>query len=410
MSVPTPSIRLTLAVCLLLAGCDDPAPAPGAVILPTADAGTDGSHADPLDAMPDMGPDATADAASDAAPDAMPGCAPDCPVIAWREGPALTRVSDHHTTAVLGDAQGASLYVIGGIETNAQGSIADITDEVQRSRLDADGQPTPFTLHGRLPFAMAFHGQAIGPRFIHLTAGVRMGLGGVTGSAAVVALPHGPGEILGEAMLCDEALPQGVVHPTAERLGDALYVIGGTRQNPVDEVLLAEIGPDGCPLPFAPSAPLPAPRSHHASAVVDGRIVILGGFGPGQAPRTDILASTHGPDGVVDGWEVVGTLDPAPWTASAIVDGDWLWLIGGGEGSGFGASFVGTVRRAPLIDGLPGPFEAVAAPLPLARSHVHQTPLYDGRIYSVGGRVFLEDGFSMTSTDRTFVGELLDVE
>lgn len=396
-------IRLALALALVapLAACDAGPAESGTVLLATADMAPD------VDTPPDAEVDA--DAEADAAPDAAPDCAPDCPVIAWSDGPPLTRVSDHHSTVILGGDDGASLYVLGGIETGPRGAPVSVSDEIVRSGLDADGTPAPFGLHGRLPFALAFHGQAVGPEVIHLVAGVRMGFSGRSASAAIVAVPHGPGDALGEPVTCDEALAGGIVHPTAERVGGRLYVIGGMAGNvPVADVWVAEVGPDGCPLPFAAAAPLPEPRSHHASAVIDGRIVVMGGFGPNQAARTDVLASTHGPDGAIDGWAVVGTLDPAPWTASAVVDGDWLWLVGGGEGSGFGAGFVDTVRRAPLVDGLPGAFEVVMSPLPIARSHVHQTPLFEGRIYSVGGRVFLDDGFSMTSTDRTFVGALLD--
>ncbi len=53
-------------------------------------------------------------------------------------------------------------------------------------------------------------------------------------------------------------------------------------------------------------------------------------------------------------------------------------------------------------DGKLGSFEVISDPLPTARSHVHQTPVYDGRIYSVGGRV----GTSFTSTDQVVVGQL----
>lgn len=384
-------------IALTTMACEGEPSAGDPVVLPAVDAMPDLDPPDDAGAEPDMQPDA--------APDAAPGCEPDCPLIEWAEGPSLGRASDHHTTAVLAGADGAALYVLGGISTDARGGIAAMSDRIQRATIDADGMPAAFTDHGALPFPLAFHGQAIGPDVLHLTAGVRMGIGGPAGSAAIVAVPYA-GAALGEPVLCDEALPEGVVHPTAERIGDRLYVIGGTRQNPVDGVWTAEIGPDGCPLPFAAAAALPEPRSHHASAVVDGRILVLGGFGPGQFPRTDILASVHDADGAVVDWEAVGTLDPAPWTASAVVDGDWLWLIGGGEGSGFAADFVDTVRRAPLLDGLPGAFEAVQAPLPIARSHVHQTPLFDGRIYSVAGRIFMDDGITMTSTDRTFVGEL----
>lgn len=408
MIPPTRPIRpssalLAAALALAVAACDDE-PAADPVII-GGDAIPDTPDAAP-DAMPDAMP---ADAAlEDMAPDAAPdvGCEPDCPPVTWREGPPLGRVVDHHTTLVRPEDDGPALYVLGGIETDAQGGAARVYDAIDRAPLDADGMPGPFAAHGRLPFPLGFHGQAIGPDRIWLTAGVRGGPGGPTGSAAIVTLPYTPDGALGEAVVCPEALPLGVVHPTAEWLADRLYVIGGTRQAPVDSVWVAAIGADGCPGPFDAAPPLPGLRSHHASAVIDGRIFVIGGFGQGQIPTPDVLASTHAADGTVDGWAPVGTLDPAPWTASAVVDGDHIWLIGGGEGNGITARFVDTVRRAPIVDGSPGAFEPVATPLPIARSHVHQTPLFEGRLYSVGGRVFMDDGFTMTSVERTFVGDL----
>ena len=75
------------------------------------------------------------------------------------------------------------------------------------------------------------------------------------------------------------------------------------------------------------------------------------------------------------------------------------------EGEGAGAHFVDTVRGAPLdAAGVPGAFETFDRPLPLARSHVHQTPVHDGFVYSVGGRV--ADGNGLRSTNRVLVGEL----
>ncbi|MEZ4475574.1 MAG: hypothetical protein R3F60_33220 [bacterium] len=277
--------------------------------------------------------------------------------------------------------------------------------DVRRAEVAGRGDVGPFEDLPALPRPTAFHAQIrVGDRVFLI--------GGITqDGAGVGAATDGLAGRVADGRVGDWrrfAVPREVrVHPTGVALGDRLYVVGGTgaQGRVLDTVISAEVGPDGLPGAFEESAPLPAPRSHHASLVVGDHILVVGGFTTDQVPAPEVLRSVHDASGALVGWEVVGTLADPPWTSSVVIHRGWLWLVGGGEGQGASAHFVNTVRAAPLdTAGVPGPFEIIDRPLPLARSHVHQTPVHDGFLYSVGGRV--AQGSGLRSTNRVLVGEL----
>ena len=407
-SRPVMGRRWVICGCALAlwTGCDDgdSQPAPPVTIADAApmDAGADAA------ALLDVGltdaalPDADL---PDAALDAQVGCGAACAELRWINGPPLPRVSDHHSTLAHRDDTGAALFVVGGIETTDRGSASQVYDTIERAGIEADGRLSAFETEAvRLPFPLGFQGQTrIGDRY-YLTGGVTFDGESIRGSSNTVMLEFGPGPAIARAIDCGPML-YGVLHPTAEMLGDWLYVIGGSAGPPIDRVQRARIGEDGCPVDWEEGPRLPQTRSHHASAVIDGQIYLLGGFGDqNQVERGTILRSTLDAAGVPDGWEDVGTLDPVPWTASAIVADGTVWLVGGGEGNVL-PRFLDTVQRAPILaDGL-GDFEPVPGNLPFARSHVHQTPLFEGHIYTAGGRIIGDAG--LTSTAQTSIGRLV---
>lgn len=393
-----------IGLLLILPSCDD---APGGGTTGVLDAAIEAdAHLDQhvVDAAQDLG---VVDAAQDAAPDAA-RCGAACAQLEWQEGPALPQISDHHTTFTHADDDGAAVFVMGGIATDSRGGASAVYDTIQRAVIAADGTPEPFETEAvRLPYPIAFHGMTRAGERYYLTGGVTTRNDQPVGNSRVVMIEMGPGPHVARAVDCGEML-YGVVHPTAEWVNDRLYVIGGSIGPPTERVQFARLGLDGCPVNWAQGPRLPQSRSHHASVVIGDAVYLLGGFGDqNQVARTTILKSTRDDAGELTGWAPAGELDPAPWTASALVMDDTLWLLGGGEGSGFSAEFVSTVRRAPITaDGI-GSFEAVDDPMPLERSHVHQTPLHNGVIYSVGGRIFNADG-QLDSTARSVYGRLVE--
>lgn len=342
----------------------------------------------------------------DAAP---PACGRGCGAVAWTEAAgALPGVRDHHTTAIYAGATERALLVFGGIQTDALGGASSVHAEIFRAPIGADGTLATFEAETiALPFPLAFHAMAqLGSR-LYLVGGIRTAPTGVVSSRAILVVELDEAAHVQRVRECGE-LPAGAMHPSAEIVGDQLYVLGGRRGDPVVDVWRAPIAADGCTETPQPAPALPETRSHHASVVYDEHIYVLGGFGAGDRARTTVLRSEHAGNGVMLRWDPVGELDPAPWTSSALLVDGALWLVGGGEGSGFFASFVPRVRRAMLgADGTLGAWVDVDAALPLARAHVHQTPMLDGRIYSVGGRIFNAAG-EMESTDRVFVGALTE--
>jgi hypothetical protein len=96
----------------------------------------------------------------------------------------------------------------------------------------------------------------------------------------------------------------------------------------------------------------------------------------------------------------VDTEDCAP---AAFVRNSFFHIVGGGISGGHhrNGEFLDRVRRAPIeADGHIGTFEDIT-PLPLARGHVHQTPIHGNYIYSVGGRIHDASG-TMDATHASF--------
>ena len=145
---------------------------------------------------------------------------------------------------------------------------------------------------------------------------------------------------------------------------------------------------------------LPQARSHHTAVVHGGRMFLIGGFTTGQSPLAPIHRSVHDASGALTGWVVAGDMPSSPWTAGASVWGESLFVVGGGEGGSGVETYVDRVRQARFLSDNTISGFADVTPLPAARSHVHQTPIYQGKVYSVGGRL-MPSGNSM---NRVFVG------
>lgn len=404
-----------LTLHFLLNACDggaasDPLPADGAStsdVAPDAEPPADAAGAGDA-GVPDAGEQdaGAADAAWSFAEDCPRGGEGRCAAVDWIASlSAYPDPVDHHTTLIAEAGNEAFLMVFGGIRSTDLGGIERVYDAVRRARIDRRGDLEPFADEAPLPLPLAFHAQARHGDFVYLLGGVTAGAAGPEPNTTALVGRLVDGRV---AEWRTAALPREVrVHPTAELLAGRVVLIGGSGSGGavLDSVASADLGEDGLPGPFTPVAPLPAPRSHHASVVANGHLYVIGGFGPAGAPRSEVLRAAQDAHGRVVGWDVVAHLDEAPWTASAFVHRGWLGLVGGGEGEGGGAHFVGTVRAAPLLpDGGLGPFEVVDDALPVARSHVHQTPVHRGAVYSVGGRADGADG--LRSINRVFIGAL----
>ncbi len=399
-------MRAVIIASILTAACgDDPSPvdvdthAPEVAEVDVTEA-SDAAEASDTPDVPDpsdVAVEAEVEAEVEVGP---PPCEPgtaDCDNVQWAEVEAYARATDHHVTFTHTTAVGTYLYVVGGV--TARGAALEVFGDVRRAPIGPDHLLGAWEDEATLPTPRAFEALAQTAHAVYLLAGVSQD---VEGPFATNDFTLGRLDADGHLTWTPTtALPvEARVHATAHAIGQRLFVIGGSGEAPYDTILVSEIAADGELGRWLPSAPLPAPRTHHASAVHDDAIWIFGGLTTDNAPMETLLRSTHDADGGLTGWQEVGTLDLPPWTHAATLYKDGVFLIGGGQGGPGQERYINRVRFARWQDGVLGPFVDVVKPLPVSRSHVHQAPAFDGYLYSVGGRV-MPTGNSIA---RIFVG------
>ncbi len=324
--------------------------------------------------------------------------------IDWLEpGPFPVRV-DHHTTFIRTSGTQTFLYVVGGVTANS-GAPEEVYAVVRRAPIRDDGGLGGWEDISPLAAPLAFHGMALTPERLYLVGGITRDMNGdlFTNSTAYVGDFEADGTLTWRT---GGPFNQAALHPGLGALGDTLHVTGGsgTQMDPKSTVFSSTLLSDGRSGPWTAAPALPEPRSHHAVVVHDERLYLVGGITTGQAVLPDVLRSVHDAFGELTGWERVGELPNGAWTHAAFVKGGYLYVVGGGEGGPGMEQYVGRVRRAKLAeDGTLGAFEDLQDPIPVPRAHVHQTPVHENRIYSVGGR-----NPSFTSLDQVFIGTFIE--
>jgi len=355
--------------------------------------------------------DTTADthdvADSDTGPTPCPPGTADCESLQWAEVEPFPHASDHHVTFVHSSDAGTYLYVAGGA-TSKQPAL-DIWSEVWRARIADNHLLGAWEAEAPLPGPLAFDGLAQSDVAVYLVSGVSEDADGPAATnVAYIGRFDDDGHL---AWSTTTPLPVAVrVHPSASFLygtggerPDRVVIVGGTSDVPLATVIYAEVQPSGELGLWRDGPDLPAPLTHHAAVVKNGRIWLFGGLTTDNATVPTILRSTHSASGGLKGWEAAGTLDDPPWTHAASLYADGVFLVGGGRGGPGQERYIDRMRFARWdADGELGSFIDVVNPLPVARSHVHQTPIQDGYLYSVGGRVMP----SGNSIARAFVGYL----
>lgn len=340
----------------------------------------------------------------DAAPEGGDACAPSTPLseIQWTEVGPFARSVDHHGTWIFEGGSGAALYVAGGIRQGPGEQLEAVYNQVSRADVQADGTLGPWREDTALPVATGFHGLArVGSR-VYVAGGLTSNGAGVQLSRRVFMGERGADGAL--AWRETAALPWGALHPTLTQLDDSLVLVGGTNgQTAQNLVAVAKIQPDGTLSEWTRAAVTPEPRSHHFAFAHDGALYLAGGFrgmpvGNNITPLSAILRSVRDAQGAITGWVEVGAMDPARFTHAGFVRDRQLYVIGGLYESGE----IDLVQRAEIqCDGTVGAPSELRGALPFVRSHVHQTPVFNGRVYSVAGRD--ANGVSMS---RVLIGAL----
>jgi N-acetylneuraminic acid mutarotase len=138
---------------------------------------------------------------------------------------------------------------------------------------------------------------------------------------------------------------------------------------------------------------MPTPRFGHAASVVDGKIYLVGGAGPGGVLITAIDVY----DPITDSWTSKADIPTGrSWLAAYVVD-DKIYTIGGVSGSAWAGELLDTVEMYdPATDTW-----TTKANLPAARE-VMAAVVLDGKIFVIGGKVQSDDG-EVVSTGRVEV-------
>ena len=306
---------------------------------------------------------------------------PSAPAIRWDSAAPIPGARDHHVTFITSGTRGTWLHVVGG---HASGTILATA---YQARFAKDGSIGAWERGDSLPTAHAGMALATDPRYV-LLAGGRGATGKVTPDI-YLATVWSDGR-LGAWKSPTYPLPAPRFHAAAVIHDGYAYVIGGMETTTATtSIYRAKIGRGGELSAWTALEPLPSPRSHHAAFVRDGNLYLVAGNAGNPAgdaqPLADVIRAPLGKDGAVGAWTTVSTLDSTFATHAAVVHDDHLYVIGGVENN---RRFSDRVIRAPFqADGSLGSWETVDSPLPAPRAHVHQIPVFGGRLYSVGGSV-----------------------
>lgn len=312
-----------------------------------------------------------------------------------------SRPRNHHSTEIWRAPSGAAwLYVLGGFD-----GMSTTYANVDRAMLAEDGSLGAFASMTALPRALGGHVSAIVSNDGGAGGGASWMVvaGGMAGSATLdgsyVAPLNDDGSLGG--WKAGPKLPHARMHAGAFVFGSFVYVLGGFENESVwDDVLRASVQPNGELSTFENVGKLPGPRSHFAVTRVGRSVYLTGGLAKpafdNPPALTEVRRARLADDGSLTDFEALAPLPFAYATHSSFAYGGWLYVVGG---VGEEAQEKRVLRAEILPDQTLGPWEA-AAPLPLARGHVHQTPVYGDHVYSVGGAI----DFELTSTKEIVIG------
>ncbi|WP_413585031.1 kelch repeat-containing protein [Bdellovibrio sp. HCB274] len=234
----------------------------------------------------------------------------------WSSTGSLSIARANHTATLLGDGR---VLIAGG----------HISDSTYTNSLEIyDPATETFSNAGTLPAARSRHAAVLMPNgkvFI-------VGGGSTTGNVLTDTEIINPGvaPALPTLEITKPTLGLGRNDLTATVLKNGyVAIIGGLTQASAASALVHTINPDS-PATLNFGTPLPTARWGHTATVVNGVLVVTGGFsdGFGAAALSDSLIYT--PDGTFGTWTTLGTLKNGVRALhTANVSGDYLVLLNG---------------------------------------------------------------------------------
>lgn len=170
-------------------------------------------------------------------------------------------------------------------------------------------------------------------------------------------------------------------------VGSHLYEIGGYNQisgilATIDQAPIAADGTLGTFSAFSSS--LTTPRYGAAAIVIGNYLYVIGGFDGSALASVERAPISGGAVGIftlVSGVNLV----TARYHMASLVLGNYLYVIGGGNGVSDGANPLSSIERAPIFaDGKIGTFATVPATLSTARTGL-QAMLVGNQLFVLGG-------------------------
>jgi len=323
--------------------------------------------------------------------------APEAPAprgFAWALSDVKATKRNHHTTFLVETKAGPFLYVFGGCNGNT------LNNGAERIDIREDGSLGAWQVVRPLPTARGGHtGGVVAGNVIVVAGG--MGAAGVqdTSSYAAVGVDGSLGEWKDGGTVGHPRM-----HPGAIVRGDTVYVMGGFQNRDVwSDIVRASVLPDGSLSPWTAAGTLLGPRTHFSVSTVDDYVFIVGGLdrSPYGSPPglTEVARGRVLEDGSLGDWTLMPPLPVDIATHASFVRDGFLYAVGGIHMVPTPGHEKRVWRAAISADRTLGAWEE-AAPLPVARGHVHQLPQWGDHVYSVSGAV----DFGLGSTDTVSIG------
>jgi hypothetical protein len=289
----------------------------------------------------------------------------------WSSGGSLDQPTSSHGV-VLVDGR---VYVIGG----RSGSSASAN--VRYALVDGAGNVANWRQTESLPKKSSLAGTAVSGGVIYVAGGYD----GSSERSEVYYARIGAGGVLSNWQSAN-SLPGALRGLTLTAANGYLYSVGGSDGNNVSaHVNRARINADGSLGAWQQLADLPQPRERHATAVYNGRLVVIGGLSAGLTSTNTVYAATLNADGSLGAWQT-GFLPSLPQPldrhAAVVVNvlgcGDVIYLVGGRNGDAYQSSVYYTTCAG---------FSVQKTYLPMARRDETLPPGIYGRITQSGAGV-----------------------
>ncbi len=175
-----------------------------------------------------------------------------------------------------------------------------------------------------------------------------------------------------ESWLLLPHMPLSLADPALSLVGDAVHIVGGfSAMGPAT----AHLRFDTEQLQWTELPPLPIARANATAVTIDGNLYVIGGY---NSDRGGARSDNHRYNVAAQQWSTAtAALFPASGAGSAVVDGEIL-LFGGFDNQ---TESTAVQRYSPSSDSW-----TLGTPMPLARSEFSAVTV-DDQIYLIGGNV-----------------------